>query len=389
MTITVPEVDFARTPDLATDQRPPRSRLGGVDVARSLAMLGMLLEHELQYPALQHKDALWSVYGRSAPLFVLLAGIGLSLADHPHWRENRRTILARVPMLLLLGMALTLGGDGVILQSFALFFLIGACATRLPRWLLGGAGGGCLVGGPLFLTLLRRHNEIMGFGSQRDIGFHALLDPVGFGRGMVLSYYPAVIWMGFFFVGMALGRCDLSEAAVGRRLFGWSVVASTVLYTVGWAGARAFAPYTGAFALAPDPPMTWSQHWTTYGFSSSVGWALSSTAVALAVVGGCIWAWAWAVASAHLRARFLASLAALGAVPLTFYVLHFVYLGTAWAAAEPYLTNPYVLFVASIAFWAASAVAAVAWLGRFRRGPIETVLHVCELVLTGRARRTA
>ncbi|MBA3303451.1 MAG: DUF1624 domain-containing protein, partial [Acidimicrobiia bacterium] len=58
----------------------PGGRLGGVDLARALAMLGMLVEHTLQYPDLQAKGVLWSVYGRSAPLFVLLAGMGLVLA---------------------------------------------------------------------------------------------------------------------------------------------------------------------------------------------------------------------------------------------------------------------------------------------------------------------
>ncbi len=63
------------------DRRPqPGRRLAGIDLARALAMLGMLIEHVVQYPTLQPKGALWVVYGRSAPLFVLLAGVGLSLA---------------------------------------------------------------------------------------------------------------------------------------------------------------------------------------------------------------------------------------------------------------------------------------------------------------------
>jgi uncharacterized membrane protein len=61
------------------DEASSSRRLAGIDLARALAMLGMLVEHTIQYPTLEPKGVLWSVYGRSAPLFVLLAGARLSL----------------------------------------------------------------------------------------------------------------------------------------------------------------------------------------------------------------------------------------------------------------------------------------------------------------------
>ncbi len=78
--------------------RSSAHRLPGLDLARAAAMLGMLVEHTLQYPTIEPKGVLWSAYGRSAPLFVLLAGVGLSLAtrspDRPSagrwWPPGRR-----------------------------------------------------------------------------------------------------------------------------------------------------------------------------------------------------------------------------------------------------------------------------------------------------------
>jgi uncharacterized membrane protein len=370
-------------PFTSREARSPR-RLAGIDLARALAMLGMLIEHVVQYPTLQPKGVLWVVYGRSAPLFVLLAGVGLSLATRARRPLDRSMVAARVPVFLLAGMALSLRGDGVILQSFALFFRVGIAAVRLPRWGLGIAAATCLVGGPLFLTELRRHELLHFFGTQTDVGFHGLVTPVAFGRGLLLSYYPAVIWLGFFFVGMLLGCSDVSSAAAGRRLFGWGAAVATLLFTAGWAGARAFGPPSDGFSLAPAPPTTWAQHWTTYGFSNSVAWALSSTALAVAIVGGCI----WIVVAAP---RAFTSLVALGAIPLTFYVLHFVYLGTLWTWVQPHLSSSEVAyFVAAVAFWLAFAAIARRWLARFRRGPLETVLRAIELALTSpwRLRRT-
>ncbi len=153
-------------------EAPGRRRLTGLDVARALAMLGMLVEHTLQYPVLQPRGALFAVYGRSAPLFVLLAGAGLSLAMRPaRPSRGRAMVLARVPLLLLIGMALSIEVSGVILQSFALFFLIGVSLAGLSQRVLAVVAGACFVGGPLLLAALRRAGELRGFGSQEDVGF--------------------------------------------------------------------------------------------------------------------------------------------------------------------------------------------------------------------------
>jgi len=356
-----------------------RGRLAGLDVARALAMLGMLVEHTLQYPALQPKGALWAVYGRSAPLFVLLAGAGLGLATRPPLpRLSRAMVAARAPLLLVVGMALSIWVDGVILQSFALFFLVGLCVLRLPRLALAVLAGTSLVAGPLLLTLLRRGGDLGSFGSRDDVGFEALLEPLTLVRGLVLEYYPAVFWLGFFFVGMLLGRSRMTAGGAGRRLFIGASSAAALLFAIGWAGARAFGPAPYDFPLAPAPPTTWSGHWTTYGFSAAVGWTLSSTALALAVVGGSL----WVVAAARRLARLLAPVVALGAMSLSFYVLHFVYLDTAWEVVQPHLTTTVTYFGASVAFWIAFALLAQQWLSRVHRGPLETVLHAGALVLT-------
>jgi uncharacterized membrane protein len=131
------------------DEASSSRRLAGIDLARALAMLGMLVEHTIQYPTLEPKGVLWSVYGRSAPLFVLLAGVGLTLGTAGRRALSRAMVVARAPFLLLVGMTLSLWVDGVILQSFALFFLVGVCLVRVPRVVLAVLTVACLVGGPL------------------------------------------------------------------------------------------------------------------------------------------------------------------------------------------------------------------------------------------------
>jgi Heparan-alpha-glucosaminide N-acetyltransferase, catalytic/Protein of unknown function (DUF418) len=363
-----------------TLDRSAGHRIAGLDLARALAMLGMLVEHTLQYPTIQAKGVLWSVYGRSAPLFVLLAGAGLSLATRtPRQPGSRAMVGARAPLLLLVGMVLSTWVNGVILQSFALFFLVGLCVLGLPRRVLAALAGACLVGGPLVLTLLRRSGEVGAFASRDDIGLPALLDPARLLRALVFEQFPAVVWLGFFLLGMVLGRSDITAAGAGRRLFVGASLAAAVLFIAGWAGARAFGPDAGPFGLAPPPPTSWSGHWTTYGFSDAVGWTLSSAALALAVAGGCL----WVSAGARVASRALAPVVALGATSLTFYVIQFVYLDTAWLGVQPLLTTTATYFLGSLAFWLLFALLAQAWLHVFRRGPLESVLHLGALAITG------
>jgi uncharacterized membrane protein len=368
-------------------------RLAGLDLARALAMLGMLVEHSLQYPDLEPKGVLWSVYGRSAPLFVLVAGVGLSLATRPpRLPLARAMVAARVPFLFLVGLVLSVWVDGVILQSFALFFLVGLCLVGLPRAVLALLAAACLVGGPLYLTVLRRSGEIGFFGSRDDIGFPGLSEPGTLLEGLLLDHYPAVVWLGFFFVGMLVGRLALSPRTA-RRLFVGGTAASVLLLTVGWAGSRAFGPEPIPFSLAPPAPTTWSEHWTTYGFSSSVGWALSSCALALATVGA-------ALVLADLagsRRRWLSPFVALGAMSLSFYVAQFAYLDTLWLEVKPHLTTTLTYFLASVAFWVLFAFAAQLWFRVLPRGPIELLVNTGALLLTwplraaglGRPRRPA
>lgn len=181
---------------------------------------------------------MWSVYGRSAPLFVLVAGAGLTLATRSPRPRARTEIAVRAVLLLLVGMALSTQVDGVILQSYALFFLVGLFALRLPSAALSALAATSLVGGPLLLTSLRRSGRVDDFATQADVGFEALTDPLALLEGLVLDHYPAVIWLGFFFTGMVLARVRITSASASRRLFLGGTLATAALFAVGWAGAR-------------------------------------------------------------------------------------------------------------------------------------------------------
>jgi hypothetical protein len=136
-----------------------RGRIRGVDLARAIAIVGMVMVH-VGPTGSEATGALGGIYGlshgRASVLFVLLAGLGVSLLDSDRMldgdRDSARSAARRRPawarlgfraaLLLPLGLALQLLDHGVlvIVQYYAVYFVVAAGAMTRPR---GGrrAGG--------------------------------------------------------------------------------------------------------------------------------------------------------------------------------------------------------------------------------------------------------
>ena len=341
----------------------PRSRLAGVDLARAIAMFGMLIVHTRDNtPVLSAPDrALMWVNVWVGPLFVLVAGVGLSLGwQHRRATRFRTMVLLRAAALLLIGLWLESLFLGSILQYFAIFFVFGVLALGASRRVLLGLSAACLVAGPLVITFLLRAGEITLFLAA-DRGIGALGNPVALIRALTVDgLYPAIVWSGFFFAGMAIGRLDLSSRRIASRLaiVGGSVGALGCF--VGWIATRTFG----------SDPEGWTHHWTAAAHSESLTWALTALALACGFLGVSLLI-ARRVSS---RGAVLAPILALAQMPLTFYLVHLWYSDTLWWNISSLLTTTGAFLAATIAFYAIFAGAAWLWLRAFRHGPVESLI---------------
>jgi hypothetical protein len=197
-------------------------RLGGVDAARAVAVLGMVMVHFGPNPAPETLSGdLYGVsHGRASILFVLLAGVGLALlagrGDGPRWSVRGR-LLFRAALLLPLGLWLEgLEHDvAVILQFYALYFVLAALVLTLPDLPLLVLGVLVLVGGPvLYLTVEAAHP------SWFDLYPAALGDPLGrISRDLLISgSYPLAVWSAPLLIGIWLGRRNLHSPTVCWQL---------------------------------------------------------------------------------------------------------------------------------------------------------------------------
>jgi uncharacterized membrane protein YeiB len=343
------------------ETRRPTSRITGIDLARAAAILGMLAVHVGPTEGEGFAGALYAApHGRASILFGLLAGVGVSLlagSSRTTPAKARVTLAWRAALLLPIGLALQLLDHGalVILQDYALLFVLGLVMIAVPdRWLLALAGAFAVFGSLGFLW------GTIAAPAVFDRGPIAITDPVGsIVHGLVLSGpYPLITWAAPFLLGMWLGRRDLRAPAVRMALLAGG----------GAAAVLAVVTSAGLVAVFGEPTETagWDHLLLQAPHSQMPLWLIGATGSAVFVLGG-------ALIVADRAPRLVRPLVATGQLALTVYVGHLVALHLAPDA----LTAEEVLSAVGLvaAFTLTAAVFASSWLAAFRRGPLEMLLR--------------
>jgi len=125
----------------ANENKVRRARLEGLDLARFLALAGMVIVNFKLVMGAQGQGALdlaaRALEGRAAALFVVLAGIGIGLAAaNKPWNASARIIVKRAAFLFALGLLNAIYFPPDILHYYAVYFLIAVLFLRAPVWLL-------------------------------------------------------------------------------------------------------------------------------------------------------------------------------------------------------------------------------------------------------------
>lgn len=367
------------------------ARVVGLDVARCLALLGMIATHVLdeRSPDGGLTFGQWLAGGRASALFAVLAGVTLALTTGGRTpvagRERvARTVgvVVRAVLVGALGMLLARADSGIaiILTYYGLLFCVGVLFVGLRTRALLVLAAGWAVLAPLVSYVVRPALPERGFESP---AFDQLAHPGQLASELFLTgYYPVVPWLTYLLVGMALGRADLRS----RSLAAWSFGAGVVLavgatqlshaLTARWPAADGLpdAVATGMYGNVPaDDTGRWllvvAPHSSTpFDLAATVGSSLVVIGLCLLVVGA-------------LRGTALEAVRVLfgaGTMTLTLYSLH-VLMRTdrVWPADEPSAYVWHVLTLLGIG----AVLAALRW-----RGPLEALVTVASRAATTRAR---
>ena len=372
------------------------ARLVGVDVARCLALLGMMATHVLLEtdPDGTISSSQWLAGGRASALFAMLAGVSMALMTGGREpvagrerRARRAGLAVRAAMVAFLG--LMLGeldtGIAVILTYYGVLFLLGLPFVGLRAPTLLALGLGWVVAGPVLNTLVRSQLPTRGTHSP---AFDQLTDPGQLISELLFSgYYPAFVWLAYLLVGLGIGRLDLRSRRVQAVLVaagGATAVAAT------WVSHQLTAlPRVGAALLVDLPAydsvdelMTEIQYgmFGTTPRDGSWAWMLvvaphSSTPFDVAqtlgsaalVLGLCLGMVSLAQAGpGEAGVRFVQVLFGAGAMTLTLYTLHVVMRAPdVWPAETPSSYVWHVLIVLGVG---------AAYAAAHRKGPLEQVV---------------
>lgn len=365
------------------------SRLLGVDVARGLALLGMVAVHVLPD---QRADGSRTVVdlvasGRSAALFAVLAGVGVGLAygRRPPVVRSGAALVVRALILGAIGLGLGAldSGVAVILAYYAVFFVLLLPWLRAgPRMLLASAALVAVV--VPFVSFFVRDDL-----PERDSSSPELSDlgePVQLLSELLLTgYYPAAAWVAYLLVGLGVARLALGTTTTAARL---AVAGAALAVGAAVLSALLLGPLGGYDRIGeqidPDPGFTVQEvvDESRFGNVPTVSpWWLASDARhtttpldLLGTAGTALLVLGIALLVAPRLRLVLTPLAAAGSMPLTLYSAHVLLLGTTDA------DDPETFYLAQVLV---ALVAATLWRRYVGRGPLEGVIGLVVRPLRG------
>jgi uncharacterized membrane protein YeiB len=355
----------------------PLSRIFGYDIARALALMGMAIISFWELAGEENNSPDWLnafidiIMGRAAVLFVILAGIGLYLLtkaaylshDPKMLSESRKNLMRRALFLFIIGILNSLIWPWDILHFYAVYFTIAAfliTASNRLIWIL------------IYLAILTF--SIFMFMTEFDRGtdwdsivpkdlwhlsgvfYHLLFD----------GLYPVFPWIGFLFIGIWLGRRDLTQRAFRKKALIAGIVAlivaegaSSIFYrtlTSSWRLLR-FEKLTPWFGIDPWEPMP-------LFFFSGAG-------SAIIVICLCVM-----LTEKFAASRWLPPLVAVGQSSLTLYVAHTL-IGSMVIVIMDLFELNYPLFGiwGTISYFTVAALFCYHWNRRFKRGPLELLMR--------------
>ena len=373
----------------AAPVRAKRPRIAGIDVARGLALVGMAATHMLPTATYDdyHLTAVgWLFAGKASALFAVLAGVSLAIvtggrtpsagADR---RRARVTIAVRAGMVGLLGLVLaaTETPVAVILAYYAVFLVLALPFLGLRARTLAVLALGWALVSPQLSFLLR---GMLPARPRDQVDLTMLItDPLTALHALLLTgYYPAFTWLTYLLAGLALGRLDLRSTRVAAWIAG---VGATVALAA-WATSALLLDRFGVGIVmrGTEGPVELvgreANHVEWYGttradvpewllvagpHSGTTFDLLHTTGTAMLVLGVCL------LVARGVGATLLRPLGAVGSMTLSLYTLHVLSLTT--PIGDDYAPGWWVAQVVI------ALVAAPLWLLRFRRGPLEELVH--------------
>lgn len=348
-------------------------RIVGYDLARALAILGMVLVHFMIALAWQddwQRSTFFHLLdGRAAALFVILAGVGLSLRargagnDRESLVDQQRTILRRGLFLLVAGYVNLIIWPGDILRVYGVSLLLAPWLLRTSTrrlWLaiLAFIAGFMAICGTIDYS---RHWDWESFT------YHDLDTFEGAMMNLFYNGFRSVFpWTGVLLFGLWLGRLDVARPAVRHKLLVWGLALAISTELLSWLTVR--------LALADNTTADPKDIVAVFGTGSMPPlplFLLAAGSASVATIGASL-----ALAARFPNALAIKSLADTGRMAFTWYVAHIMLgLGTVeWLDLQSSQSLG-IAVAAGFGFFLVAVVISWFWFRIAKYGPLEWLMR--------------
>lgn len=349
---------------------PPAAstRVGGYDLARALAIIGMVMINFPIYLTTLGPDApgslgVWLANlhgGRAAALFVTIAGAGIGfMARGANLWAVRRVLLLRSIFLLIAGALLIQVWRIDILHFYGFYLLIAAVFfVSLPRWALLPLL--VVVGG---FSIALHAGAFAAWGLSVDHPDYGHWTAAGIATDALISgVHPVFPWITYILLGMWLSGLDLTDRGTRGRVivvsaalaFGAPLV-STALEVVALAG------------YAPDAVL----NYLGVGYVPSPFYLLGAWGSSVLVIAA-----AQAVFARFSHNLPVKAFVSMGRLALTLYLAHAL---LAVVMPQHFFGFGNLSLAATVAygfaFCTVGLVFAAVWRTRFELGPVEMLMR--------------
>ncbi len=358
---------------VSKESKESSKRIEGLDFARSLAIVGMIVVNFKIVMGASETGSQWLITivnmlsGRAAAVFVILAGIGISLMTKKAFitmnedlkREKQILLLKRAIFLFIIGLLYSPIWPADILHYYGLYLMFASLFLYVEEKKMFIV----IILAPivfLVLAFIIPYEQGWNFETLDYVDFWTV---TGFLRHLFYNgFHPFFPWISFLFIGMMLGRKNLNDKNFRKKLLRFSLVLTLVtevlsLILVSISNFYGLGDIVYLVETEPMPPFPL--------------YVIAASATALVII----------ILSIEIVLKYpdhqvVRSLISTGQLALSLYIAH-VIIGMGLLFVLGCLEDQSLVFslTYSLVFIGIAILFSTFWQKRYERGPIEFLMR--------------
>ncbi len=355
---------------------PMKKRIVGIDVARALAIIGMIIVNfKMVFGNNGHSwvKSFASIFdGKAAATFVVLAGVGIALMTNSIIKNNDKTklklirnrILKRALFLFIIGISYVAIWSADILHFYGVYMAIVVLLLTSSKKTIIVSAISFIVVYPILMIFL---NYETGWNFE-TLDYQNFWTVKGFVRNLCYNgFHPVIPWTAFMLVGYWFGKQDLHNDKFITKTFWASSITFISIQVISYLAITFLAEgnqetaneLTEIIGTNPMPPLP------IYMFNG--------ISVAFLIISACI-----LLAKRFEGSFIIDALTKTGQLALTFYVAHVIIgMGIVEIITPNKMGNSSIEFsiIYALAFSVFCIIFALIWRKYKKSGPLEWLMR--------------